>query len=157
MTKLQPGEQLVKPLTNLPLGDLMRQALYRLVAYLDAALRDAGYSDVGSPQVSVLATIDRDGSRLSTLVERGARTKQATAELVGQLLERGYVAVTPDPTDRRAKLYRPTASGEALLDVASRVVSGYEDWLDGMLGAERVGVLRDALATIVEDRQPPAR
>jgi DNA-binding MarR family transcriptional regulator len=134
-----------------PIGDLMRQAHQRLVAFLDAALRDAGYTDVKSPHVSVLATIDAQGSRLATLVQRGGRTKQATAELVSRLLTRRYIRLAPDPTDGRAKLYLVTASGARLLAAAEKVVTEYEKWLDRMLGRDAVAQLRGILNTIIED------
>lgn len=155
MTKFALSTDIVKPPTNpmdvRPIGDLMRQAQYRLVSFLDAALREAGYTDVSSAHVSVLATVDRQGTRLMTLVERGGRTKQATAELAGQLLTRGYVTLAPDAADGRAKLYSPTESGVALLAAAAKVVSGYESWLDRMLGQDAITQLRHTLTTIVED------
>ena len=155
MTKLPPGRREVKSLTNplagrpTPLGDLMRQAHQRLVAYLDRALTESGYTDVRSAHVSVLAAIDASGSRLAALVERGGRTKQATAELASRLLERGYVTLTPDSSDGRAKLYLPTESGWALLATAEEVVIGYEEWLDQMLGQDAISQLRRTLTTIV--------
>jgi DNA-binding MarR family transcriptional regulator len=155
MTKLPPVAKEVKHLTNplvgrpTPLGDLMRQAHQRLVAYLDRALTDSGYTNVRSAHVSVLAAIDSDGSRLATLVERGGRTKQATAQLAGRLLEEGYVTLGPDASDGRAKLYLPTESGWALLATAERVVVGYEAWLDRMLGQDAIDQLRRTLTTIV--------
>jgi DNA-binding MarR family transcriptional regulator len=130
----------------------MRQAHQRLVAFLDGALRDAGYTDVKSPHLSVLATVDVDGSRLATLVTRGRRTKQATAELAGHLLDRGYVTLQPDTTDRRAKLYRLTESGVGLLAAAEKIVTEYETWLDQMLGRDAVAQLRGILNTIIEDQ-----
>jgi DNA-binding MarR family transcriptional regulator len=85
-------------------------------------------------------------------VERGGRTKQATAELAGHLLVRGHVTLAPDRADRRAKLYSPTESGLALLAAAADVVADYESWLDRMLGQNAIAQLRHSLATIVEDR-----
>jgi DNA-binding MarR family transcriptional regulator len=157
MTKLPPGAQEVKRLTNplsgqpAPLGDLMRQAHQRLVAYLDRALTDSGYTDVRSAHVSVLAAIDADGSRLATLVERGGRTKQATAQLASRLLQQGYVTLSPDASDGRAKLYLLTESGWALLGTAEKVVTGYEEWLDSMLGQDAIAELRRTLTTIIDD------
>jgi DNA-binding MarR family transcriptional regulator len=155
MTKLPLVTKEVKRLTNpffgrpTPLGDLMRQAHQRLVAYLDRALIDSGYTNVRSAHVSVLATIDADGTRLATLVERGGRTKQATAQLAGHLLEEGYVTLGPDASDGRAKLYLPTETGRALLATAEKVVVGYEAWLDRMLGQDAIDQLRRTLTTIV--------
>jgi DNA-binding MarR family transcriptional regulator len=157
MTNLSGQSEVVNRLTSSladrPIGDLMRQAHQRLVAFLDGALREAGYNDVTSPHVSVLATVDAEGSRLATLVERGRRTKQATAGLTSHLLARGYVTLQPDATDGRAKLYFVTQSGTALLRAAEKVVTEYEKWLDHMLGPDALSQLRGILSTIIDDRQ----
>jgi DNA-binding MarR family transcriptional regulator len=129
----------------------MRQAHQRLIGFLDAALLDVGYADIGAAHVSVLAAIDPEGSRLATLVERGGRTKQATAQLTAHLLKCGYVVIEPDPSDGRAKLYVLTPRGWALLAAAETVVTGYEAWLDRMLGPDAIARLRRALTTIVEE------
>ncbi len=156
MTNLSPGPEIVKSLTNplvgrpRPVGDLMREAQRRLASYLDRALADAEWTDVGAAHASVLATVDAEGSRLSTLVERGGRTKQATAELTGHLVRQGYLQLTPDPSDGRAKLYRPTARGLALLASCESIVTDYEAWLDGILGENSVRQLRRSLIAIIE-------
>lgn len=126
----------------------MREAHRALVVHLERALRAAGYDDVGAAHASVLATVDQHGARLATLVERGGRTKQATAELAGHLVERGYLELHPDPTDGRAKLYRPTISGRQLLVSCAIVVDAYEKWLNDVLGEGGVAQLRHALNEI---------
>lgn len=155
MTKVSPDGEEVKSLTNplvgrdRPIGDLLREAHQCLVAHLDQALREAGWADVRAPHASVLATIDLDGTRLATMVERAGRTKQATAELAGHLVTRGYLELLLDPTDGRAKLYVPTSQGLALLSSCAEVVSDYETWLDGVLGTGTVTELQQILQTIV--------
>jgi DNA-binding MarR family transcriptional regulator len=155
MTNLSRDPDIVKSLTNVPgwdrpLGDVMREAHRTLVTHLERALRKAGYDDVGAAHASVLATVDRHGARLATLVERGGRTKQATGELAGHLVARGYLELHPDPTDGRAKLYLPTASGYELLASCELIVEAYEKWLNGVLGESGVAQLRHALTEIVD-------
>lgn len=136
--------------TGKPLGDLMREAQRTLVGYLELCLRKAGHDDVGAAHASVLATVDPTGTRLATLVARGGRTKQATAELAGHLVRRGYLQLEADPSDGRAKLYTMTPAGAALLTSCAAIVVDYETWLDGVLGQQGVEQLRVALSTIVE-------
>jgi DNA-binding MarR family transcriptional regulator len=154
MTNLPEKQDLVKGLTisvpgERPLGDVLREAHRALVVHLERAMRAAGYDDVGAAHASVLATVDQHGARLATLVERGGRTKQATAELAGHLVARGYLELHPDPTDGRAKLYRPTTSGRQLLASCAIVVDAYEQWLNDTLGEGGVVQLRHALHEIV--------
>jgi DNA-binding MarR family transcriptional regulator len=155
MTSVAPTQMKVKSLTSSaaiekPLGDLMREAQRTLVGYLELALREAGHDDVGAAHASVLATVDPTGTRLATLVARGGRTKQATAELAGHLVRRGYLELEADPSDGRAKLYTMTSAGAALLASCAAIVVDYETWLDGVLGQQGVEQLRAALSTIVE-------
>jgi DNA-binding MarR family transcriptional regulator len=133
-----------------PLGDVMREAQRTLVGYLERKLRDAGYPDVGAAHASVLGTIDAEGTRLMTLVERGGRTKQATAELAAHLVARGYLELHPDPRDGRAKLYRPSPKGDELFEACVGIVTEYEAWLEGVLGDDGVDRLRAALQAIVD-------
>ena len=85
-----------------------------------------------------------------TLVDRGGRTKQATAQLAGHLVAYGYAELRPDPTDRRAKLYVPTASGMDLLATCERIVEDYESWPDAAVGSDAVNQLHTILLAIVE-------
>ncbi|MFI5733038.1 MarR family winged helix-turn-helix transcriptional regulator [Kribbella sp. NPDC051587] len=155
MTNLRPARKKVKALTNpvpgeRPLGDVLREAHRALVVHLEHAIGQAGYDDVGAPHVSVLATVDPNGTRLVDLAARGGRTKQATAELCAALVRRGYVELQPDPTDGRAKLYVVTADGGRLLRACRDVVVDYDSWLQGLVGAEAIAQLRSILATIIE-------
>lgn len=155
MTNLPENPTVVKGLTNVarwerPLGDVMREAHRTLVAHLERALRDEGYDDVGAAHASVLATVAPNGVRLAALVERGGRTKQATAELAGHLVARGYLELHPDPSDGRAKLYLPTTSGRELLASCALIVDAYEKWLNGVLGVNGVARLRRALIEIAD-------
>ena len=129
----------VKPLTTSivpekPLGDLMREAQHTLVQYLSNALRNGGYDNIGAAHASVLAAVDPGGSRLATLVIRGGRTKQATAELTGHLVRRGYLELQPDPVDGRAKLYTSTSAGNELLQYCAEIVADYAGWLGRRVG-----------------------
>jgi DNA-binding MarR family transcriptional regulator len=142
------------PVKEKPLGDLMREAQHTLVRHLEHALREAGYDDVAAAHASVLATVDPAGTRLSSLVARGGRTKQATSELALHLVRHGYLQLGPDPSDGRAKLYTPTQQGVDLLTVCARIVISYEAWLDNLLGENGVQKLREALLAIVGNTTP---
>ena len=160
MTNNSGNPEIVKSLTissgGRPLGDMMREAQRALVVHLERALRGGGYDDVGAAHASVLAIVDPDGTRLATLADRGGRTKQATAELAGHLVDRGYLTLGPDPTDRRAKLYVPTPNGRRLLGACRVVVEAYETWLDGVLGRDGVAQLRHSLTEIAtRGPEPP--
>jgi DNA-binding MarR family transcriptional regulator len=92
---------------------------------------------------------------VSTLAERAEMTKQAMGELVAYLEERGYVDRVPDPSDRRAKLVRPTAKGREVYAIVRELVPELEQRLVETVGATRVRQLRRDLQTIQETFSQP--
>ena len=77
-------------------------------------------------------------------------TKQAMAELVAHLEDRGYVDRVPDPDDRRAKLVRATAKGRRVYAMVREMVPEMEQRLVEVIGASRMQQLRRDLQTIQE-------
>lgn len=151
---------MVKRLTNplqerdLPLGTLMSSAGARLAARLDAALRDAGFTDLRSAHAAPFMVLDPGGTRASVLATRAHMTKQAMGELVSYLVDRGYLETVPDPTDGRARLVRATARGWRAVDTGVEVIAGFDDWLERQLGARGVVQLRRGLHLILEAEIP---
>ena len=67
-------------------------------------MAESGFDDVRRAHNSVLANLPAAGMRLTELAHSAGITKQAMAELVEDLQEKGYVEKVPDPSDGRAKL-----------------------------------------------------
>jgi DNA-binding MarR family transcriptional regulator len=149
---------MVKRLTNpfhgrpTPLGTLLSSAGQRLSAELDRALREAGFADLRAAHAPVFMAIDPDGTRITELAERTRMTKQAVGELVRYLSGCGYVDVTTDERDRRARRVTLTERGWQAIDTGERVINGFDRWLEDAIGAVALGQLRDALTRIVETR-----
>jgi DNA-binding MarR family transcriptional regulator len=145
----------VKRLTNplrerpIPLGSLLSAAGQRLSAELDAALRDAGFTDLRASHAPVFMAIDVDGTRATDLAQRSAMSKQAMGELIRYLSGGGYVTVAADPDDGRAKRVTLTHRGWAAVDLGERVLSEYDAWLAAAVGADQVARLRETLYRIV--------
>ena len=99
--------------------------------------------------------LDAAGTTVSTLAERAEMTKQAMGELVAYLEERGYVDRVPDPSDRRAKLVRPTAKGREVYAIVRELIPELEQRLVETIGATRVRQLRRDLQTIQETFSQP--
>jgi DNA-binding MarR family transcriptional regulator len=145
----------VKRLTNplrerpLPLGSLLSAAGQRLSAELDAALREAGFTDLRAAHAPVFMAIDADGTRVTDLALRSAMSKQAMGELIRYLSAHGYLVVAADPADGRAKRVALTDRGWAAVDLGERVISQYDRWLEATVGADQVARLRETLYRIV--------
>jgi DNA-binding MarR family transcriptional regulator len=149
---------MVKRLTNpfhgrpTPLGSLLTAAGQRLAAQLDRALHDAGFTDVRSAHAPVFMAVDPDGTRITDLAERTHMTKQAVGELVRYLARCGYLEITTDAADRRARVVTLTDRGWSAIDTGEQVIDGFDQWLSDAIGDVAVGQLRDALTRITETR-----
>jgi DNA-binding MarR family transcriptional regulator len=135
---------------------LLREAFVALNGQVVPRLVAHGFPDVRPAHNAVFQYLDAAGTTVSTLAERAEMTKQAMAELVAHLEERGYVDRVPDPADRRAKLVRPTAKGRRVYAVVREMVPEMEQRLVELLGATRMRQLRRDLQTIQETFAPTA-
>jgi DNA-binding MarR family transcriptional regulator len=149
---------MVKRLTNpfhgrpTPLGSLLTAAGQRLSAELDRSLREAGFPDLRAAHAPVFMAVDPGGTRITDLAERTRMTKQAVGELVRYLSARGYLEITADPSDRRAKRVALTDRGWRAIDTGEQVIDGFDRWLAQAIGDTAVHQLRDALTQITEAR-----
>ena len=133
---------------------LLREAFAALNGQVVPRLVEHGFPDVRPAHNAVFQYLDAAGTTVSTLAERAEMTKQAMAELVAHLEERGYVDRVPDPADRRAKLVRPTAKGRRVYAVVREMVPEMEQRLVELIGATRMRQLRRDLQTIQETFAP---
>jgi DNA-binding MarR family transcriptional regulator len=133
---------------------LLREAFVALNGQVVPRLVERGFSDVRPAHNAVFQYLDATGTTVSTLAERAEMTKQAMAELVAHLEDRGYVDRVPDPADRRAKLVRPTAKGRRVYAVVREMVPEMEQRLAEVIGATRMRQLRRDLQTIQETFAP---
>jgi DNA-binding MarR family transcriptional regulator len=122
-------------------ADLARRILDGVVA--------AGHT-LRAAHSAVFVNIDSEGTRLTALAERASMTPQAMGELVDDLVARGYLARTPDPTDRRAKLIVLTERGEAAVQAAFDTIIAVEADLEALLGRTGLTRLHTALRRIAQ-------
>ena len=108
------------------LAVLMREAFVAINDLVIARLAERGHGDVRPAHAAVFQYLDDTGTTVSVLADRAQMTKQAMAELVRHLEERGYLVRVPDPTDKRAKLVLPTDRGRDVIAVAQALVPEVE-------------------------------
>lgn len=117
-------------------------------ALIAERLIERGHGDLRPAHGNVFQFLDAEGTRVSTLAERAAITKQSMAELVAHLERHGYVERVPDPTDRRAKLVRVTPKGSEIYGIAGEVSDELERRLTSHLGKRRMDELRSILTDL---------
>ncbi|MFI0444263.1 MarR family winged helix-turn-helix transcriptional regulator [Actinomadura sp. 6N118] len=133
----------------MPLPTLLTQAKDIALERLHQRLADEGFEGVRYVHGSVFRFIDPEGSRLTTLAERSRLTKQAIAELVGELEDHGYVERVADAGDRRAKIIRLTDQGKMAQVAAARILTDIEQRWALHLGGDQVTLLRRALEEVI--------
>jgi DNA-binding MarR family transcriptional regulator len=85
---------------------------------LQAAVRDAGVTDMRPAFGYVIRALAEQDRTLTELAELLAVTKQAAIKVVDEMAERDYLTRGPHPTDRRVKVLRLTAKGTEVRQVA---------------------------------------
>jgi DNA-binding MarR family transcriptional regulator len=131
--------------TQKNLARLLRDPYLAINEHIDARLAEHGHTHIRPAHSNVFVWLEDDGTRVSVLAERARITKQSMGELVAHLEQHGYVERIPDPTDRRAKLVRPTASGHALYPIARAAIAEVVDGWSARLGQAKMRQLRELL------------
>ena len=135
---------------RLPIGQLLGRLLRSFREDLYRRALEGGYGDVREAHLQVFGAIDWAGTRLTDLAARANMTLPAMSELVDDLQRLGYLERVPDPSDRRAKLIRPTRRGRRLLVAALRAVREIEDGYALVVGEERYAAVVSSLQALVE-------
>jgi DNA-binding MarR family transcriptional regulator len=116
-----------------------------LVEAVRVTSNPAGGPALRAAHAQVFEHLDPGGTRVTALAERARMTHQAMGELVADLEQAGLVERVTDPADRRARLVRPTAAGQAVLARAgARLRVLHDRWareLDGVSVAQVVQAL----------------
>jgi len=126
----------------------------QLASQLHDAIQDGvarrGFGDVRIVHGFAFVRISAGDATIAALAEYLGVTKQAAAQLVQQLEERGYVTRRPHPHDARASLLALTARGVACTVAAEEAASeAVERWRPA-LGDRCFRELQLALRTIVQ-------
>src|SRR6185295_11797511 len=108
---MQPDEKPVAGWTLERAGDELLAVVPLLTRLVAAEVRREAGDDTTMPQFRVLTHLAEGPLTLSALARRRRVTLQAMGELVQALVERGWVARTPDPSDRRQQLLTLTEHG----------------------------------------------
>ena len=89
--------------------------------------RVLGAGSIPFTQLSALSRLERDGAQTSSELAGQQRVRpQSMAATVGELLDRGWVERSPDPTDGRKILLHITALG---LETLRRERAASQEWL----------------------------
>jgi DNA-binding MarR family transcriptional regulator len=150
-----PGRTQTPPIAG-ELGDLITEVRAGLVDELWRGIRTAGFGDVRVSHDCVFRYLTADGARLRDIADQSHMTPQSIGEHVDELERLGYVERVPDPSDRRAKLIRPTDKAIAYMAAGRRVLEEIGQQWVGAVGPKALTQVRDTLADIKALYEPPA-
>jgi DNA-binding MarR family transcriptional regulator len=135
------------PITG-EIGELLREVRAALTDEVEQHVSAAGYGDVRTNHDCVFRYLPPQGIRLAELATQSQLAPQSIVWHVDQLERLGYIERVPDPSDRRAKLIRPTKHGLAYMAAARDALADIEQKWVSALGTKTLTTLRDALQAI---------
>lgn len=122
----------------------------QLIDGIQAGLVQRGFEDVRPAHGFAFVRISWGDATTADVAEHLSVSKQAAAQLVHQLVERGYVERRRSPSDGRARLLVLTDRGRACTRAAEAAASAsVAEWRD-RLTAEQFAELRRVLRALVE-------
>jgi DNA-binding MarR family transcriptional regulator len=133
--------------SDLPVVDLLGQALSVVKRRMEAEVASERQHLRGS-HLRLLSLTPPEGLRPTELAARVGMTKQSLGEFVATMQAAGFLHVDPDPTDRRARIVRPTEKGERtkrrLLEALAEIE---RDWA-GEVGVRNWATFRRVLTQL---------
>ena len=139
------------------LGAALRRAWAGYRERLDRELSAAGFGNHGAPDGRVLRLCSETAEvTISEIGRELGITRQAASKIVAGLRDRGYVSLSPSPTDGREKIVRLTAHALEYLTAQGAAERRIESQLRRELGAEAFDGLSRLLDTLSagDPRQP---
>jgi DNA-binding MarR family transcriptional regulator len=137
-------------------GAVLRVAT-QLVDGIQEGLVRRGFADVRPVHGFAFAWLSGAPGTAAALAAHLGVTKQAAAQLVEHLVERGYLRRQPDPSDRRARLLVLTSRGQACTAAADEAAADVVRLWRDQLPASQFAQLQQALHAIaVPGRLRPA-
>ena len=103
---------------------------------------------------AVFGHLPLEGGRVSDIAARAGITKQSMGEVVRELVELGLLEMTPDPSDRRAKLVTYTERGRAVALDGKRYLADLERRFAQEFGEQKYAHAREVLEKVIESFTP---
>ena len=136
--------------TRTPLIALVFRANRSMQADMVRQARVRGWDRAKPSHNSVFGTLGYEGARPAELAARAGITRQSMGEVIRDLVDFGILEMTPDPSDKRAKVVRYTELGLRETEQGGDHIVEVEEQLIARIGAEAYENLRTGLEMVVE-------
>jgi DNA-binding MarR family transcriptional regulator len=132
------------------IGLLVRLIYQHYSQAMEAALRNAGFDDIGPGAGNVFPFVGPEGITVSALAELAHVRKQTMAQAVDQLEQTGYVERRPNPKDRRSQLVFLTDRGKSVPPVTHAAAARVEEHWAALTSPKELEALRTSLLRLLE-------
>ncbi len=149
-----PNQQLSRESREANLYRMLLRSMQGMNRTVMARIAARGFRDVSAAYPRLLANLDTDGTRISTLAERMGVTRQAAGRLAIEIEAKGYVDRLVDPDDARATLVVYTPRGLGLLRTAISVIGEVELEYEAAMGRADYRRLKDGLRDFIAIADP---
>ena len=119
-----------------------------LVDGITAGMQARGFGDVRPAHGFAFTRLAPSGATITELAEHLDVTRQAAAQLVDELVAKGYVRRSRHPDDARARLITLTSTGWACTRAAEAAMADAVRPWASVLGEQRLRALQDDLLRI---------
>ncbi len=136
------------------IGLLVRLIYQHYSQAMDAALREAGFEDIGPSAGNVFPFVGPEGITVSELAELAHVRKQTMAQAVEQLERTGYVERRPNPNDRRSRLVFLTERGKSVPPVTHAAAARVEARWAALTSPKELEALRTSLLRLLDELRP---
>jgi DNA-binding MarR family transcriptional regulator len=119
-----------------------------LVDGVQTGVRQRGFTDIRPAHGFAFTRLSAGGATTSQLAEHLGVTKQAAAQLVEELVAKGYIERKPHPEDGRARLIVLTGKGRACTRAAEQAIADTVRPWSERLGGRCLADLTEALLRI---------
>jgi DNA-binding MarR family transcriptional regulator len=134
----------------MPLIGLVNRANRELQTDMVRHAHRRGWTEAKYAHNWVFGFLGWEGARASDLAAKAGITRQSMGEVIRDLVDLGIVEMTPDPSDRRAKLVNYTERGrEETMQGYDHIVA-FEERMLAALGEEAYEHLRLGLEKVCE-------
>ena len=127
------------------IGFLLFSATDRFVREKLALVHADGFRELTDAQLTLLLSIDPEGTRPTIIAARANLTKPSVVELIDRAERSGMVARRADPHDSRARIVAFTPLGKQALTAICGAVASAEAQFTGTAGAELALQFRSVL------------
>ena len=112
-----------------------------------------GHAGLKMSFATVMAYAGFPNARLTDIAARNGLTKQAISQIAREIASLGYIRLTPDPDDARARNIVLTERGRLLIAESLAEIEEFHTEMVALIGAEKMATLETIITELCEKVQ----